>query len=159
MDMALPIHESFHSAVSLFYTSIWLAAMMINSRVKVLSLFHKVHDSPRHWAKIGTFQADCAILIIAAGTGKFEAGISKDDQTCKHALLAYTFGIRQLIIAINKMDTTKWSEDRYNEITKETSNLIKKAGYNLKHFPFVTISSFNGDNMVDIPTNSSWYKG
>merc|ERR1711963_1068892 len=38
----------------------------------------------------GTSQADCAILIIAAGTGEFEAGISKDGQTREHALLAYT---------------------------------------------------------------------
>ena len=51
----------------------------------------------------GTSQADCAILIIAAGTGEFEAGISKDGQTREHALLAYTLGVRQIIVAINKM--------------------------------------------------------
>ena len=78
----------------------------------------------------GTSQADCAILIIAAGTGEFEAGISKDGQTREHALLAYTLGVRQVIVAINKMDTTKWSEDRYQEIIKETSNFIKKVGFN-----------------------------
>ena len=55
----------------------------------------------------GTSQADCAILIIAGGTGEFEAGISKDGQTREHALLAFTLGVRQLIVAINKMDTTK----------------------------------------------------
>jgi elongation factor 1-alpha len=60
----------------------------------------------------GTSQADCAILIIAAGTGEFEAGISKDGQTREHALLAFTLGVKQLIVAINKMDTTKWSEER-----------------------------------------------
>ena len=48
-----------------------------------------------------------AILIIAAGTGEFEAGISKDGQTREHALLAFTLGVRQLIVAVNKMDTTK----------------------------------------------------
>ena len=70
----------------------------------------------------GTSQADCAILIIAAGTGEFEAGISKDGQTREHALLAYTLGVRQLIVAINKMDTTKWSEARYQEIIKESKS-------------------------------------
>ena len=55
----------------------------------------------------GTSQADCAILIIAAGTGEFEAGISKDGQTREHALLAFTLGVKQLIVAVNKMDTTK----------------------------------------------------
>jgi elongation factor 1-alpha len=107
----------------------------------------------------GTSQADCAVLIIAAGTGEFEAGISKDGQTREHALLAYTLGVKQLIVAINKMDTTKWSEDRFNEIIKETSNFIKKVGFNPKHVPFVPISGFNGDNMIDVSPNCPWYKG
>lgn len=107
----------------------------------------------------GTSQADCAILIIAAGTGEFEAGISKDGQTREHALLAFTLGVKQLIVAINKMDTAKWSEARYKEIIKETSNFIKKVGYNPKEVPFVPISGFNGDNMLDETTNAPWYKG
>jgi elongation factor 1-alpha len=107
----------------------------------------------------GTSQADCAILIIAAGTGEFEAGISKDGQTREHALLAYTLGVKQLIVAINKMDTTKWSEARYQEIIKETSNFIKKVGYNPKAVAFVPISGFNGDNMIDDSPNCPWYKG
>ncbi|KAJ5709993.1 translation elongation factor EF-1 alpha [Penicillium malachiteum] len=100
-----------------------------------------VIDAPGHRDFIknmitGTSQADCAILIIASGTGEFEAGISKDGQTREHALLAFTLGVRQLIVALNKMDTCKWSEDRYNEIVKETSNFIKKVGYNPKNVPF-----------------------
>merc|ERR1712023_312908 len=123
-----------------------------------------VIDAPGHRDFIknmitGTSQADCAILIIAAGTGEFEAGISKDGQTREHALLAYTLGVKQLIVAINKMDTTKWSEERYQEIIKETSNFIKKVGYNPKHVPFVPISGFNGDNMIEASTNCPWYKG
>ena len=93
-----------------------------------------VIDAPGHRDFIknmitGTSQADCAILIIAAGTGEFEAGISKDGQTREHALLAFTLGVRQLIVAINKMDTAKYSEARYEEIVKETSNFIKKVGF------------------------------
>jgi len=123
-----------------------------------------VIDAPGHRDFIknmitGTSQADCAILIIAAGTGEFEAGISKDGQTREHALLAYTLGVKQLIVAINKMDTTKWSEARYQEIIKETSGFIKKVGYNPKHVPFVPISGFNGDNMIEVSTNCPWYKG
>lgn len=121
-------------------------------------------DAPGHRDFIknmitGTSQADCAILIIAAGTGEFEAGISKDGQTREHALLAYTLGVKQLIVAINKMDTAKWAEDRYNEIIKETSNFIKKVGFNPKTVPFVPISGFNGDNMIDNSKNCPWYKG
>ncbi|PSD87210.1 translation elongation factor EF-1 subunit alpha [Acinetobacter baumannii] len=123
-----------------------------------------VIDAPGHRDFIknmitGTSQADCAILIIAAGTGEFEAGISKQGQTREHALLAFTLGVKQLIVAINKMDTAKWSEARYKEIIKETSNFIKKVGYNPKEVPFVPISGFNGDNMLEETTNASWYKG
>ncbi|WP_449144531.1 GTP-binding protein, partial [Salmonella enterica] len=123
-----------------------------------------VIDAPGHRDFIknmitGTSQADCAILIIAAGTGEFEAGISKDGQTREHALLAYTLGVKQLIVAINKMDTTKWSEERFTEIIKETTNFIKKVGYNPKTVAFVPISGFNGDNMLQPSTNCPWYKG
>lgn len=95
----------------------------------------------------GTSQADCAILIIATGIGEFEAGISKDGQTREHALLAFTLGVRQLIVACNKMDTCKWSEDRFNEIVKETKGFIKKVGYNPVSVPFVPISGWHGDNV------------
>lgn len=123
-----------------------------------------VIDAPGHRDFIknmitGTSQADCAILIIAGGVGEFEAGISKDGQTREHALLAYTLGVRQLIVAINKMDSVKWDESRYQEIVKETSNFIKKVGYNPKNVPFVPISGWNGDNMIEASTNAPWYKG
>ncbi|KAL8277381.1 hypothetical protein RQP46_010221 [Phenoliferia psychrophenolica] len=123
-----------------------------------------VIDAPGHRDFIknmitGTSQADCAILIIAAGVGEFEAGISKDGQTREHALLAFTLGVRQLIIAINKMDTTKYSEARYEEIVKEASGFIKKVGFNPKAVAFVPISGWHGDNMLEESTNMSWFKG
>jgi elongation factor 1-alpha len=123
-----------------------------------------VIDAPGHRDFIknmitGTSQADCAILIIAAGTGEFEAGISKDGQTREHALLAYTLGVKQLIVAVNKMDTTKWSEERFNEIIKEVSNFIKRVGYNPKTVPFVPISGWHGDNMLEESPNMPWFKG
>ncbi|VTJ53559.1 Hypothetical predicted protein [Marmota monax] len=44
----------------------------------------------------GTSQADCAVLIVAAGVGEFEAGISKNGQTREHALLAYTLDVYKI---------------------------------------------------------------
>ncbi|BFZ11225.1 hypothetical protein BsWGS_14263 [Bradybaena similaris] len=123
-------------------------------------------DAPGHRDFIknmitGTSQADCAVLIVAAGTGEFEAGISKEGQTREHALLAYTLGVRQLIIGVNKIDSTTppYSEARYNEITKEVGNYIKKIGYNPKCVPFVPISGWVGDNMIEESPNMPWFKG
>lgn len=66
------------------------------------------------------FQADCAVLIVAAGTGEFEAGISKNGQTREHALLAFTLGVKQLIVGVNKMDST---EPRYSEVSPSEFHL------------------------------------
>merc|ERR1712213_80135 len=109
----------------------------------------------------GTSQADCAVLIVAAGVGEFEAGISKEGQTREHALLAYTLGVKQLIIGVNKMDSTepKYSEARFTEIQKEVSGYIKKIGYNPKTVAFVPISGWHGDNMIEESENMKWYKG
>jgi len=123
-------------------------------------------DAPGHRDFIknmitGTSQADCAVLIVAAGTGEFEAGISNNGQTREHALLAFTLGVKQLIVAVNKMDSTepKYSEARFNEIKGEVEKYIKKVGYNPKAVAFVPISGWHGDNMLEQSTNMSWFKG
>uniref|UniRef100_A0A8C2Z3Z4 Elongation factor 1-alpha n=1 Tax=Cyclopterus lumpus TaxID=8103 RepID=A0A8C2Z3Z4_CYCLU len=103
-------------------------------------------DAPGHRDFIknmitGTSQADCAVLVVAAGVGEFEAGISKNGQTREHALLAYTLG------------------KRYEEIVKEVSTYIKKIGYNPDTVAFVPVSGWNGDNMLEPSPNMTWFKG
>jgi len=75
--------------------------------------------------------------------------------------LAQTLGVKQLIVACNKMDTTEppFSEARYTEVMNEVSNFIKKIGYNPKTVAFVPISGFNGDNMLETSPNMPWFKG
>ena len=101
------------------------------------------------------------MLIVAAGVGEFEAGISKNGQTREHALLAYTLGVKQLIVGVNKMDSTEpaYSEKRYDEIVKEVSAYIKKIGYNPATVPFVPISGWHGDNMLEPSPNVSAQQG
>jgi elongation factor 1-alpha len=123
-------------------------------------------DAPGHRDFIknmitGTSQADVAVLVVPASPGEFEAGISKNGQTREHALLAYTLGVKQMILAVNKMDSSEppFSEDRFNEIVKEVSSYIKKIGYNPKQVPFVPISGWAGDNMIEPSDRMPWYKG
>jgi len=135
-------------------------------KFETVKYYCTVIDAPGHRDFIknmitGTSQADCAVLIIDSTTGGFEAGISKDGQTREHALLAFTLGVKQMICCCNKMDATtpKYSKARFDEITKEVSSYLKKVGYNPDKIPFVPISGFEGDNMIERSTNLDWYKG
>ncbi|KAL3197328.1 hypothetical protein MRX96_044956 [Rhipicephalus microplus] len=123
-----------------------------------------VIDAPGHRDFIknmitGTSQADCAVLIVAAGTGEFEAGISKNGQTREHALLAYTLGVKQMIVGVKQDGHHGAPRSRSlvsKEIQKEVSAYIKKIGYNPATVPFVPISGWNGDNMLEPSTNMPW---
>jgi len=123
-------------------------------------------DAPGHRDFIknmitGTSQADAAVLVIDTTTGGFEAGISKDGQTREHAMLAFTLGVKQMIVCTNKMDdkSVNWAQSRYEEIQKEVQDYLKKVGYQVKNVPFVPISGWAGDNMLEKSSNMPWYKG
>ncbi|CAM9827190.1 unnamed protein product [Pylaiella littoralis] len=125
-----------------------------------------VIDAPGHRDFIknmitGTSQADVAVLVVASGVGEFEAGISKNGQTREHALLAFTLGVKQMIVCINKMDDSSvmYGEPRYTEIKEEVAIYLKKVGYKPAKIPFVPISGWAGDNMIDKSPNMPWYKG
>merc|ERR1711937_706621 len=109
----------------------------------------------------GTSQADVAILVIASGVGEFEVGYAKNGQTREHALLAFTLGVRQMIVLINKMDdkSVKYSKDRYQEIVNEMKKFLKTVGFKPKKIPFIPISGWVGDNMLEPSKNMPWYKG
>jgi len=123
-------------------------------------------DAPGHRDFIknmitGTSQADVAILMIASPAGEFESGWSKEGQTREHALLAFTMGVKQMICCCNKMDAkgAEYKEERYNEIKAEVSSYLKQVGYKIETVPFIPISGWVGDNMLEMSTNMPWYKG
>merc|ERR1711934_1329994 len=109
----------------------------------------------------GTSQADAAVLMIASDAGGFEAGFSKEGQTREHALLAQTMGVKQMVVAINKMDdsSVKYAQSRYDEIKAELTTYLKKVGYNVANIPFIPISGWVGDNMLEPSDNMKWYTG
>jgi elongation factor 1-alpha len=135
-------------------------------KFETAKFYFTIIDAPGHRDFIknmitGTSQADCAVLMLASPAGEFEAGISKDGQTREHGLLAYTLGVKQMICCANKMDekSVNYSKDRFEEIQRETQDFLKKIGFNPATIPFLPISGFNGDNMLERSPNMPWYKG
>jgi len=66
-----------------------------------------------------------------------------------------------MIVVVNKMDdkSVNWSEKRFEEIKKEVSGYLKKVGYQPKRVPFIPISGWHGDNMIETSPNLPWWKG
>ncbi len=100
----------------------------------------------------GASQADAAVLVVAANDGVMP-------QTKEHMFLSMTLGIKQLIIAVNKMDMVDYSEDRFNEVKDEVSDLLRSIGRDPATTPFIPMSAFEGDNIKELSDNMSWYKG
>jgi elongation factor 1-alpha len=129
--------------------------------------FCTIIDAPGHRDFIknmitGTSQADFAILVISSKAGEYEAGISKIGQTKEHALLAYTLGVRNIIVGVNKMDDTQdgpWCQKRFKEIETGAKLFLKKTGFKPKNMTIVPFSGWTGDNLIKKSDNMKWYKG
>jgi len=121
--------------------------------------YFTVIDAPGHRDFVknmitGTSQADAAVLNVAANDGV-------NAQTKEHAFLARVLGVQQLIVNVNKMDISgvDWSQDKYNSVVAEVTNLLKMAGFNTDEIPFIPCSAFDGDNVFNKSDKSPWYSG
>ncbi len=133
-------------------------------RFETPKYFFTVIDAPGHRDFVknmitGASQADGAVLFVSAKKGEFEAGIGTGGQTTEHAFLAFTLGVRQIVVAVNKMDTVDWSQARYEEIKKEVSQMLRMVGYKAEKIPFVPVSGWTGDNLTKLSDNMPWYNG
>ena len=137
---------------------------------------YSIIDAPGHRDFVknmisGASQADVAVLMVPANKGGFETSIARgnrasgeiEGQTRQHARLINLLGIEQVIVGINKMDDTSvnYSEERYEEIKNEVKKMLEAAGYkkNIDQVPFVPMSGFKGENLIDKSPNMPWYKG
>ena len=104
----------------------------------------------------GASQADAAFLVVNVDDHK--TGIQP--QTREHVFLIRTLGVRQLAVAINKMDTVNFSETDYNEMKKMLGDqLLKMIGFNPEQIQFVPVASLHGDNVFKKSDKTPWYKG
>ena len=100
----------------------------------------------------GTSQADAAVLVVSSKDGI-------QPQTKEHAFLAQVMGLKQMVVAINKMDEVKYDENTFNKVKEEMTKLLKGTGYNLDNVKFIPVSAWVGDNVAKKSENMAWYKG
>ncbi|MEA1869965.1 MAG: translation elongation factor EF-1 subunit alpha [Euryarchaeota archaeon] len=128
-----------------------------HKRFDTAKYYYTIVDCPGHRDFVknmitGASQADAAILTVDAKDGVME-------QTKEHVFLATTLGINQLIIAVNKMDSVDYSEDRFNEVKEDVSTLLKMVGYKPGDINFIPTSALFGANISESSKDTPWYKG
>lgn len=123
-------------------------------------------DAPGHKDFIpnmisGATQADCALLVVDAITGEFEAGFDRGGQTREHLLLVRSLGVSQVIVAVNKLDQVNWDPSRFEEICGLLRAFLVQSGFPSSKTSFVPVSAMLGVNLVNNADASvlSWYKG
>ena len=98
----------------------------------------------------GASTADLAVILIDARQGVLT-------QTRRHSYLVQLLGIRNVVLAVNKMDLVGYSAERFYEIVTEYSHFAKQIG--MKAFLPIPISGLAGDNIVTRSDNMPWYQG
>lgn len=125
-----------------------------------------VVDAPGHRdfvpnAIAGISEADAAVLSIDCGTDAFEAGFNLDGQTKEHTLLTRSLGVGHLIVALNKVDTVDWSQERLEQIQRELSSFFQNIGFKPDQVSWIPCSGLTGANVVKRSTQEihNWYQG
>jgi bifunctional enzyme CysN/CysC len=98
----------------------------------------------------GASTADLAVILIDARKGVLV-------QTRRHSYLAHLIGIKNLVLAINKMDLVGYDQKKYDAIVADYTAFAKSIG--IEHFTPMPISGFMGDNITSKSENTQWYSG
>src|SRR4029077_1509776 len=98
----------------------------------------------------GASNTNLIIILVDARLGVVE-------QTRRHSIIASLLRIPHIVVAINKMDLVEYSQDIFNNIAIEYSEVAKQLGLN--DVTYIPISALNGDNIVDRSENIHWYDG
>ncbi|HDN74426.1 MAG TPA: translation elongation factor EF-1 subunit alpha, partial [Archaeoglobus sp.] len=119
--------------------------------------YFTIIDAPGHVDFVknmitGASQADAAVMVIDVGEGI-------QPQTREHAYLCKVLGIKQLIVAISKMDAVNYDEKKFNEVKAEVEKFLKGIGYDVSKVQIIPISGLKGDNLVKTSPNMPWWKG
>lgn len=100
----------------------------------------------------GASTSQAAIILIDARKGVIE-------QTNRHFFINNLLRVKEVIVAINKMDLVDFSEEKYNAIKADFERLMSKRDYAGQKITFIPVSALKGDNVVNKSINTPWYNG
>jgi len=137
---------------------------VMHRRFDTSKYYFTVIDAPGHRDFVknmitGASQADAALLVVSAKQGEFEAGVGATGQTREHIFLIKVLGVTQIVVAVNKMDTINYEEERYKKVKEETEKLLKTVGYDTSKMLFIPTSAWEGDNVGKKSEKMKWYNG
>ncbi len=126
--------------------------------------FFTLIDAPGHRDFIknmitGASEADCAVLVLSAKEGETDTATAPGGQAREHAFLLRTLGVGQLVVAINKMDDSNFSEAAFKAAKEKAEKLLKSVGYKLEKVAIIPVSGWKGDNLVKKSPNMTWWTG
>ena len=100
----------------------------------------------------GASTAQASIVLIDARNGVVE-------QTYRHFFINNLLRIKNVVIAINKMDLVNFSQEKFNNIKGEIEFLASKSEYKNQNLTFIPLSALEGDNVVSSSDKTPWYTG
>lgn len=100
----------------------------------------------------GASTSQAAIILIDARKGVIE-------QTNRHFFITNLLQVKDVIVAINKMDLVDFSESVYNQIKFDFEELLSKTEYKEQNITFIPVSALHGDNVVQESKRMAWYEG
>src|SRR6202000_302987 len=96
----------------------------------------------------GASTADCAVILVDARKGVLT-------QTRRHSYLVSLVGVRDVVVAVNKMDLVAFSQQRFMEIDASDRELAASIG--IEQLTCIPLSALRGDNVIAASENTPWY--
>jgi len=130
---------------------------IMHTRFDTPKYYFTVIDAPGHRDFVknmitGASQADAAILVCSAKEGIQE-------QTKEHVFLIKVLGVKQVIVAVNKMDSVGFDKAKYESTKVDVTKLLQTVGFDVSKIAFIPTSGYQGDNVFNKSKNMAWYTG
>ncbi len=100
----------------------------------------------------GASTSQVSIILVDARKGVIE-------QTYRHFFINNLLRVKDIVVAVNKMDLVDYSEEKFRTIQKEFDKMIAQSDYKEQNITFVPVSALKGDNVVEKSANTPWYSG